>query len=167
MCLTMNSKSRFWPFLRSNISELPKCSVVIYKERKRIYHKHNNCLFCGQPCVDKYCSIQCMQNLKWEKCKIQIESTEIVQNNISGKTGKRYLLEKFGKICQICKMTNWFVNEMPLVLDHIDGNSENWSIDNCRLICPNCDTFTPFYKGRNKGNGRFKRRQRYLEGKSL
>ena len=26
MCLTMNSKSRFWPFLRSNISELPKCS---------------------------------------------------------------------------------------------------------------------------------------------
>ena len=39
MCLTMNSKSRFWPFLRSNISELPKCSETsLYSFKRMDFH---------------------------------------------------------------------------------------------------------------------------------
>jgi 5-methylcytosine-specific restriction endonuclease McrA len=55
---------------------------------------------------------------------------------------------------------------MPLVLDHIDGNSDNWDLKNLRMICCNCDALTPTYKNRNRGNGRFLRRIRYREGKS-
>ena len=51
-------------------------------------------------------------------------------------------------------------------LEHKDGNSENNQPENLCLICPNCHSQTDTYKNRNKGNGRFKRRQRYAEGKS-
>lgn len=55
---------------------------------------------------------------------------------------------------------------MPLVLDHIDGHSENGQLTNLRIICNNCDALTDTYKGKNRGNGRAKRRERYKEGKS-
>ena len=41
MCLTMNSKSRFWPFLRSNISELPKCSETSLYSLERMDFHHS------------------------------------------------------------------------------------------------------------------------------
>ena len=34
------------------------------------------------------------------------------------------------------------------------GNFENNSETNLTLLCPNCHSLTPTYKGANKGNGR-------------
>lgn len=47
---------------------------------------------------------------------------------------------------------NPYTNTLPLEIDHIDGNSENNSEDNLRLICPNCHSST--YRGANRGHGR-------------
>lgn len=55
---------------------------------------------------------------------------------------------------------------MPLVLDHVDGDSTNGKLDNLRVICNNCDALTPTYKSKNIGKGRAFRRKRYEEGKS-
>lgn len=40
--------------------------------------------------------------------------------------------------------------EVPLVVDHIDGNAENCSVTNFRLVCGNCDMQLPTYKNKNK-----------------
>jgi hypothetical protein len=79
---------------------------------------------------------------------------------------KRYIKEKTGHKCSICLIQEWQGKPVPLVLDHISGNSEDWSITNLRLVCGNCDMQLPTYKSKNKGNGRAFRRQRYAEGKS-
>ena len=63
-------------------------------------------------------------------------------------------------------MTHDLFKPILLILDHINGNSDNCSLENLRLICSNCDTLTPTYKGRNKGNGRFIRRKKYAQGLS-
>jgi hypothetical protein len=60
----------------------------------------------------------------------------------------------------------WEGKLLGTILDHIDGNPSNNNRDNVRLICPNCDSQLPTYKGRNRGNGRYERRKRYQEGKS-
>lgn len=57
--------------------------------------------------------------------------------------------------------------KVPLVLDHIDGNSENNNEENLRYVCGNCDMQLPTYKAKNIGNGRYYRRERYKEGKSF
>lgn len=79
---------------------------------------------------------------------------------------KRILKELQGKSCQICGTSEWMGKELMLIMDHIDGDSENWSLNNLRLICSNCDSQTDTYKSKNRGNGRFTRRQRLQEGKS-
>lgn len=70
-------------------------------------------------------------------------------------------------ICECCKNTEWLGHRIPLELNHKDGNSENHKENNLEFLCPNCHSLTPTYKGRNRGNGRHSRRERYKEGKSF
>jgi len=55
---------------------------------------------------------------------------------------------------------------MPLVLDHINGNSDDWTLVNLRLVCGNCDMQLPTFKSLNRGKGRAWRRKRYAAGES-
>jgi hypothetical protein len=110
----------------------------------------------------RYCNNRCQKDHEWELKKEKIITGEIE----SPKALRRFIIEKEGKSCKICGTEKWNNQEVPLVLDHIDGNSSNNFPLNLRMICPNCDAQTEFYKGKNKGRGRKKRMQRYYEGKT-
>lgn len=70
--------------------------------------------------------------------------------------------------CAICDLPAvWNGMELRFVLDHIDGDATNNWRDNLRLVCPNCDSQLSTYKNRNRGRGRYARRQRYAEGLSF
>lgn len=122
------------------------------------------CKFCGKITKNpKYCSFDCQKKFNWNKKEKEIEETGIIP---AVNTGKKYLRKIRGNKCEICNLTKWREKDIVMILDHIDGNSEDNSLKNLRLICPNCDSQTSTYKGRNKGNGRHSRRKRYAEGKS-
>lgn len=79
---------------------------------------------------------------------------------------RRFLLETRLKQCNICARKEWNNKEIPLTMDHIDGNSNNWDQSNLRLICYNCDAQLETYKNKNRGNGRAYRRIRYANGQT-
>jgi len=125
------------------------------------------CVICGvnvKKGAMKYCSSACCAKGKWDIKKTVIEQSGRVEHQ---RQGRRYLLERDGHQCAICHNTEWNGQNIPLVLDHIDGNPDNWDLNNLRMICCNCDALTPTYKNKNRGNGRHSRRQRYKEGKSF
>lgn len=79
---------------------------------------------------------------------------------------RRYaLLRERGRRCEVCGLAEWRGQPIPIQMDHIDGNSDNNSPENLRLLCPNCHAQTPTFTRRNKGNSRSKRniarRERY------
>lgn len=127
------------------------------------------CLNCGAEVktpVAIYCTNQCQLDYQWKSTKTRIEETGLYPASQHSTAAKRYLKEKFGNVCAICGITEWCGRPVLLIMDHIDGNYENCKVENVRLICANCDTQTPFFKNKNKGNGRYSRRLRYQEGKS-
>ena len=65
--------------------------------------------------------------------------------------------------CSSCGGVEWAGVPIPIELDHIDGNSDNNSIDNLRLLCPNCHALTPTYRGKNKVSARDGGRTRMTE----
>lgn len=62
----------------------------------------------------------------------------------------------------VCHNTFWQELPIPLELDHLDGDPEHNTEDNCRLICPNCHAQTPTYKGRNVGKVLNSKRQKVM-----
>ena len=53
--------------------------------------------------------------------------------------------------CSECGLKNvWRNKKLSLVLDHINGVSNDNRIENLRLLCPNCHSQTDTFAGRNK-----------------
>lgn len=74
-------------------------------------------------------------------------------------------MEKYQCKCSKCGWgeENPFSHTIPLEVEHIDGNFQNNREDNLTLLCPNCHSLTPTYKGANKGNGRKDREKYYTK----
>ncbi len=66
-----------------------------------------------------------------------------------GALRKRLLYER-NYTCEECGCGNTY-NEKPLSLEleHVDGNSLNNRIENLKILCPNCHSQTPTFRGRN------------------
>lgn len=65
---------------------------------------------------------------------------------------KHRLIHEFGvkPECSRCQRDSWMDEYLPLELDHIDGDPSNNVIENLRLLCPNCHSLTPTWRGRNR-----------------
>lgn len=122
------------------------------------------CIKCGTITKNtKYCSDKCVRDYEWEQKKIIATRIGRFETHHAA---KRYLLEIYGNICFVCGLSEWNNQQIPICIDHINGNYADHNISNVRLICPNCDAQTDTYKGRNRGNGRHSRRERYQKGLS-
>jgi 5-methylcytosine-specific restriction endonuclease McrA len=66
---------------------------------------------------------------------------------------KNRLIEKsiLKEICANCGNSSWLEGKIPLELDHINGVASDHRLENLRLLCPNCHSLTPTYRGKNKG----------------
>jgi hypothetical protein len=58
--------------------------------------------------------------------------------------------------CNNCGLKEWMGVEIPLELEHIDGNNKNNVRDNLEMLCPNCHALTKTWRGRNKQNKRLR-----------
>jgi len=58
--------------------------------------------------------------------------------------------------CNKCGLDKWLDNDLPLELEHKDGNHFNNNRENLEMLCPNCHALTDTWRGRNKNHKRFK-----------
>lgn len=150
----------------------------INERKRKEYHlrKNKNCLWCGSITTNKYCNNKCQNSFekknREDKIFKSIEKNENLEY-IGGLTTqsrwvKKYLIKKYGDSCMECGWNERhpITDNVPIELEHIDGDSSNNKLKNVKLLCPNCHSLTPTYKALNTGNGRYKRRMRYQEGKS-
>lgn len=120
------------------------------------------CPFCNKETDNpKYCSNVCQKSLD-RKINLEEMLSSNVDTSKANIRAKKYYIEKYNGCCMLCGLFSWKDQPMPLVLDHIDGHSENNNLDNLRVICNNCDALLPTFKNRNNGNGRVYRLNKTL-----
>lgn len=133
---------------------------------------HNNRVFKRKP--RKLC-LMCPQSLTTrrtafcsQKCRNASRRLKHGNRPMSHETIRADMIREHSAKCFKCGWDeiNPVTGKCPIILNHIDGNSENMDAANLELLCPNCDSLTPTYKALNKGNGRHNHRLRYQAGKS-
>lgn len=68
----------------------------------------------------------------------------------SNKLRKRLLADKILDCkCYNCLNTTWMGVDIPLELEHINGNHLDNTLSNLTLLCPNCHALTDTYRGKN------------------
>ena len=122
------------------------------------------CAHCGKVLKThqrKYCSNRCQIDAQYEKYIREWRAG--IKDGRRGKTStniskhiKRYLLEQTGERCAQCGWARKHptTGNVPLEINHIDGNAENNTEHNLELICPNCHALTTTFRNLNKGKGR-------------
>jgi len=115
--------------------------------------QQSNCLSCNSLIeyddgneYGHFCNNRCQQEYRYlHNTKPRIEMGKVSERH----TLKRYLIRERGEKCVICNnLPVWNGMPLSLIVDHIDGNSDNHSPINLRLVCPNCNSQLPTTKNR-------------------
>ena len=120
------------------------------------------CLFCNQETKNK----KCCSHL----CSNRYQREKNAQNAFIGcgpQQVRHYLIDTRGHKCERCNRKTWQEQDIPIEVEHVNGNHTDNQLGNLKLLCMNCHGLTPTFRAKNKGNGRHSRRQRYKEGKSF
>lgn len=74
-----------------------------------------------------------------------------------GALKRRLLLEGLKQpVCEMCGQGEvWRGDRMSMVLDHINGVSDDNRLENLRMLCPNCNAILDTHCGRNTPRERF------------
>lgn len=121
------------------------------------------CLNCGITIsrYNMYCSNKCQNDYKQKTWETKWFAGEVSGNKNSvwidvSQRVRNYLFNKYDNKCSRCGWgeINPYTRTIPLEVEHIDGNPYNTTPENVTLLCPNCHSLTPTYRGANRGNGR-------------
>jgi len=145
------------------------CSAIFNNRGVRRHGNPKNkiCDNCGNPILNKgkfFCSMNCCLEFKRKKYEEDLILNGKFKDAFKADRPKQYLIGKYGHKCMICGIEKWREQPVPLVFDHIDGNSDNWNVENCRIVCRNCDGQLDTFAGKNVGKGG-KRVKKWLEYK--
>jgi len=91
--------------------------------------------------------------------RIELLEGNVYPAYINPKFLRRYLVWKIGEKCSHCGWCERHpkTGRVPVEVEHIDGNWKNNAAENLTLLCPNCHSLTPTFRGLNRGRGREKR----------
>jgi hypothetical protein len=139
------------------------CSAIFNNAGRIIKKEKRICLECSKEFYITshrkiFCSNECSLKHKTNEKIKQFLDGKLTDKQVRRKSIREFLIERQNGVCALCK-NEPFHNGKPLIfiVDHIDGVFENNNPENIRAICPNCNSQTDTFSGKNKNRNKTKR----------
>jgi hypothetical protein len=119
--------------------------------------------YCANGCARRikpqrvaYCSQRCQFDHYRQRVISLWQSGALPPRLYFNRTVRRHIIESVGERCQRCSWgeRNPFTGQIPLEIEHVDGDWKNNAPANIRVLCPNCHALTATFRGANRGRGR-------------
>jgi hypothetical protein len=137
--------------VKNTPASCPLCNLQF----KNVYSMSAHKTHCANPNFDPFANSR-----GWSKGKILIPLEDLFKKDSSYSTGyAKNAIVTLGlrkNECECCKLSSWQGAKITLELDHINGIRNDHRLENLRLLCPNCHSQTPNWRGRNKNTGQKK-----------
>lgn len=142
--------------IQSLTSHIKKCSAVPSNVCEHCSTPTNNPMFCSRSCRQKVLNTRRPKKQKRSKVSIFDQNIQRFESGLicTRPTLRRHLSRTRGYQCAVCALSVWNDKDITLIVDHVDGNAGDNSPSNLQLLCPNCNSQSPTFGGRNKGYGR-------------
>lgn len=79
----------------------------------------------------------------------QRKMNDLPFENLTKEMRRKILFKERGEKCECCGIKTWLEQKLPFQIDHIDGNPKNNVKTNLRILCSNCHSLTPTWRGKN------------------
>lgn len=138
-------------------ADCPNCGKTFKNVYSMSSHK-GHCMGFVTSYADR--SQEAKDRMAWNRGKILADHEDIFCENSQHSTA--YAKRAFLRLddtkyeCAECQISNWQGKDLTLELDHCNGNNRDHRLENIRLLCPNCHSQTPNWRGRNKNTGKKK-----------
>lgn len=123
-------------------------------------------VFCGnRKTIKKYISLydlnidhfdKGLSNFNKSNIKRPLSDVLVVESTYTHTSSLKERLYKEGlkqRICELCGQGEmWNGKKMSLILDHVNGFSNDNRLENLRIVCPNCNATLSTHGGRNIKN---------------
>lgn len=130
------------------------CSAKFNNPRKKTKRPVHTCHGCGELTHNnKFCTQGCEQKTNRQSKVEQWLDGSNVSDGVLKWTVRKYLFATQNSKCIKCGWSerNQQTNNVPLELNHIDGDHTNNTVINIELICPNCHSLTSNFRALNRG----------------
>lgn len=139
-------------------NHINKCTAEPKRKCECCNKGTNNQRFCSDSCRAKVVNQTRIRKKKLKpnkKDKFEVTLERFWLGLISDRNTLRKCIKRTtGYQCTLCNVVDWNQRPLTLIVDHIDGDAGNNNPNNLRLLCPNCNSQTDTFGGRNKGKGR-------------
>lgn len=104
----------------------------------------------------RFCSNKCQISFQRKASLAHFKAGNLVTPYKLPSVVRDYLIRKYREACARCGWAerNPVTRRVPLEIEHIDGDWRNSTEANLTVLCPNCHSLTPTFRGLNKGRGR-------------
>lgn len=137
-------------YIRPSLKGTPRfCSQEcfgLHRNPRRSCEECGNCIKSTRN-YRRFCSVACSNK---HRRGIVYDGTRSKDRALTVKEYREAAFNAFGRICVLCGIGEfWQGQPLTLQVDHINGDRYNNSLDNLRVLCPNCHSQTPTFNGKH------------------
>lgn len=86
----------------------------------------------------------------WNKNNYNYDAFTTNSYKKNGKTTRKALIYLRGEKCENCGISEWLGQPINLEVHHVNGDRTDNRLENLKLLCPNCHSYTPNFTHSNK-----------------